>query len=797
MNPLSPFTYYRRHKRSAALLIALLCLATMGVYVMVGVLDTIPMRARVSYLTVVSRVYSVGGDSLESGVRSQIQAHPGTARVIPDNGLGISPPTLVGLDSLRLMGVSQDDARYLMAHCGVRLKEGRMFEPRTNEIVLSEEVVRALELQLGDPIDRSINERYYGAVPAPLVLVGILEGAPSTGSGQRPAAGPDPSVRVGFASYEYLEGHELYAPRSFSLLVIAQEGHKGALDEFLETTIASARTETETYRHVSQLYAMARQGLYVILGLVDGLVAVVVALVVGMINRIALTQRVSELGLLHAVGHHKNRLIGRLTLETAVVAGVGWGGGLGLSWLVLAWLKASLYYAKGMELDLANLVPFWFVVPIPAVVIVFAALSARQVFARLDAVAIIERGKLSMEAEGHKRTARRSLARPLSSWTFYMRHRRRGVMLVVSMALMILGVAFSAFLVSTVFDATKPGSEYLSYVSKVTPTMGRYIDPGVTAQIKSHPVVARVVPAVPLGLQVLVPPGGSTGVNVYGVAEDELPVLMDLFGVHLVEGRFPRARSNEIILSQAVALNRGLRVGDAVGRPVQETNGEADILIEDDIPIEMVVVGLLSRDDLWLGFTSLEYLEGHELTASRPVCLLVLPAEGHKDELDRWLTENVASAQTGVYTYDAWRRDAQQLTRTALSLFAAVESLIAVVAAVALAALNHISVAQRREEFGILHAVGRSRPWLVLRTVKETGGVVAIAWLIGAGICAIGLIGAQTVVYAPRGLSLNFLNLLPWLFTLPIPLAVIGVGAGTISRMLSRLDPVSVIERRT
>jgi hypothetical protein len=44
---------------------------------------------------------------------------------------------------------------------------------------------------------------------------------------------------------------------------------------------------------------------------------------------------------------------------------------------------------------------------------------------------------------------------------------------------------------------------------------------------------------------------------------------------------------------------------------------------------------------------------------------------------------------------------------------------------------------------------------------------------------------------------LNFLNLLPWLFTLPIPLAVIGVGAGTISRTLSRLDPVSVIERRT
>jgi hypothetical protein len=42
----------------------------------------------------------------------------------------------------------------------------------------------------------------------------------------------------------------------------------------------------------------------------------------------------------------------------------------------------------------------------------------------------------------------------------------------------------------------------------------------------------------------------------------------------------------------------------------------------------------------------------------------------------------------------------------------------------------------------------------------------------------------------------NLYNLTPWLFTLPIPLAVVVASAGTISWMLSRLDPVAVIERR-
>jgi hypothetical protein len=788
MNPLSPVTYHLRHKRSTLLLMALVCLATIGLYLMVSVLDSIPMRAQFSYLTKVSRVYPAAGSSLDPGVLAQIETHPDVAHVILNNGVWISPPTLIGTDSLRLTGVSQEDAQYLMIHCGVRLKEGRMFKPRTSEIVLSEEVVRALGLGIGDEIERSVNDMYYARVPAPLVLVGILEGDPTVN--------PGPSVRVGFASYEYLEAHELFAPRPVSLLVAAQEGRKDVVDEFLETTVASARTETETYREVAQLVAWARQGLYIMFGVVNCLVAVVVALVVGVINRIALMQRVSELGLLHAVGYHRNRIVRRMTLETAVVTGIGWGAGLGLSLIALYGLKSGLYYAKGMELDLANLMPLWFVAPIPVVVIAFAAFSVKRIFARFDAVAIIERGKLSTEAEGRKQTVKRSTTRPLSPRTFYRRHRRRGIMLVVSMALMILGVAFPVFLMSATLDAMRPDYEYLRYVGEVAPGIGDGVDPGVAAQIRSHPAVARVVQTVPLWVQVLVPPGGGSEVSIYGVSEGDLPVLMDLFDVQLVKGQLPRPRSNEIVMSEVTALNRGLRVGDTIGRPVQERNGEDNPMIVDDIPTEMVIVGLLSRDDLWLGFTSLEYLQSHELTASRSPRLLVVPAAERKGELDAWLEESVASAQTRVYTYDAERREFEEIMRLVMLLFAAVESIIAIVAAVALAALNYIFFAQRQEEFGILHAIGRSRPWLVFRTVKETGSAVGLAWLVGAVVCVLGLIGFQALVYTPRGLNLDFFSFAPWLFTLPIPLAVIVVGAGTIARTLRQLDPVAVIEMR-
>ena len=96
----------------------------------------------------------------------------------------------------------------------------------------------------------------------------------------------------------------------------------------------------------------------------------------------------------------------------------------------------------------------------------------------------------------------------------------------------------------------------------------------------------------------------------------------------------------------------------------------------------------------------------------------------------------------------------------------------------------------------MLHAIGHSRPWLVLRTVRETASAIGLAWLLSVVVCIIGLAGVQFGLYAPRGLSLNFLNPVPWLFTLPIPVAVIAASGGLVARMLRRLDPVSIIERR-
>jgi len=117
-----------------------------------------------------------------------------------------------------------------------------------------------------------------------------------------------------------------------------------------------------------------------------------------------------------------------------------------------------------------------------------------------------------------------------------------------------LGITFPVFLLSAMTGAMIPYLEYLQHVSVISPVHAE-LDPGVVGQIRGHPAVARTIPAIRLGVQMILPPGGGTDVNIYGVSEANLPILLELFGMHVQEGRLPRPRSNEIVLSAAIARN--------------------------------------------------------------------------------------------------------------------------------------------------------------------------------------------------------------------------------------------------
>jgi ABC-type lipoprotein release transport system permease subunit len=439
--------------------------------------------------------------------------------------------------------------------------------------------------------------------------------------------------------------------------------------------------------------------------------------------------------------------------------------------------------------------------PLPAAVVGFTYISVRRILSRLDPVTIVERGERSQEADQKRgMTASQSSPNPLASATFYTRHRRRAVLLISAMSLMIMALALAIFILAVSSDAQEPGLRYLSRLSIVRPTgAGDDLDPGLVAQARTHPTVEQVIPMAPRYhlLSIRIPPFMAPEASPFGVYAQDMAYLVELYGLELKEGRLPRPHTNEMAIPEILAQNRGLQVGDVIGDPERPAYPGAESL-----PTEFVISGIFARasapdDENWLGFVSLEFLENHDAFHVPDVPPLILvPKAGQKDALDNWLENELGGAGVSVLTYRQEVGRMRENARNQILVFALLESAIAIVAAIALAVLNYIFVSQRQSEFGLLHALGYARLRLVGRTVGETLFTTGIAWALSATLCLMGLLSLQFGVFAPLGLRPNLLNLTPWLYTLPIPVAVLAVTMGTTAWTLSKLDPVSIIERR-
>jgi hypothetical protein len=626
----------------------------------------------------------------------------------------------------------------------------------------------------------------YGSVVAPLEVVGILE----------------IDVRLGIVSLEFLNGHESYSRFGTSFLVVAREDRDAAANEYLRSGIETTRTSVLTYQKLNQ--SVMNEYLAGLAILVPGIAiaAIACAVVIVVVNWIALSQRLPEFGVLHAIGITRSSAIHRLTMETAKLAPTGWVAGVGISWFILSILRVTLFAPQGHELPVVRLSGIALTLPLPAAVTGFTYIRVRRILSRLDPVAIVERGEQSQEA-GQKvgMTASKSSSKPLASATFYKRYSRRAVLLISAMSLMIVALALVIFILAVSADAEEPGLRYLRWLSIVRSTgAGEGLDPGLVAQIRTQPAVERVMTVAPRYhlLSIRIPPFMAPEASPFGVYAQDMAYLVELYGLELNEGRLPRPHTNEMVIPEMLAKNHGLQIGDVIGDPDHPAYPDAESL-----PTEFVIAGIFARstapeDENWLGFVSLEFLESHEAfhVPDAPP-LIVVPKAGQKSTLDDWLENELAGAGASVLTDRLEVGRIRESARNQMLVFALLESVIAIVSAIALAMLNCISFTQGQSGFGLLHALGYGRLWLVGRTVRETLFATGIAWALSAILCLIGILSLQFGAFAPLGLKINLLNLTPWFNTLPIPVAVIALTSGSMAWTLSKLDAVSIVERRS
>lgn len=310
-----------------------------------------------------------------------VAADPRVERVIDGGIFFANIKTVMGRLPFVVLGVESDDRDYLMKRMGTQLIAGRMPEEGMPEAILSEPLAENKNLKLGDTVAGPMDEGGISGAPVPVKLVGIMKGP----------------VWLAFTSKSFCTTQFLLNPRCV-LYTWKSVGERDALNSAMmpAKNKASGKLSPKQVQLVSKetLITEVRESLesmYLIMEVVSGAVIFVIALLSGMLANIYFTQRLSEFGVLAAIGYSRTRLILRVLLETSLLNTVGWIVGAALSVAGLTYLKDAVFRARGLFIDPYDLWGYSHTLPVPICITIFSVTTIAYRLLRLDPVTIIER----------------------------------------------------------------------------------------------------------------------------------------------------------------------------------------------------------------------------------------------------------------------------------------------------------------------------------------------------------------------------------------------------------------------
>jgi type III secretory pathway component EscS len=375
MDPLSPWTYGRRNLRRILPLFIILAFVVMLVVAILTALGGLKESAlaytrEFDHWTV---LFPRRDTRIPASARAALEAHPAVERLIDSRNCFVRVRTLIGPVPYHLRAVRREEAEFLLARAGNRLKEGSLPRPGTSEVALHENLMKANGWTLGAEFGMEVTEEDW--MPGRFRVVGILEG-------------PTP---LGLASFEYLDNPLLYpfsAKLWERLIVAARPGRLAELNAFLRTLPDVKPWDKE--RAVEEV-SEAFDRIVLIFNFISALLIVVVAGVVGLLHNIFFAQRLDEFAILLAIGHTRRRLLGKALLETAGLMAVSWAAGLGLALAALETFRQAVLLPRGISPPAAQPGPVLVSLALPLVAQAFAGATVFGRLRTLDPVTIIER----------------------------------------------------------------------------------------------------------------------------------------------------------------------------------------------------------------------------------------------------------------------------------------------------------------------------------------------------------------------------------------------------------------------
>ncbi len=294
--------------------------------------------------------------------------------------------TVFGELPVPVYGVAPPDLKELVALTGNKLVAGRLPEPGQPELVLSRVWANNIGAKLGKSVVAS--DEKFPTITEPQKVVGILEGG----------------ANIALADIDFVVGAfpDQNLIRPAHLLISDAPGTLPQMNANIENFVKNPQKYKLTRRQVryakffthEDMVSEVRKGLgyfFNFLAIADGLVIGAVALLSGFLANIYFENRLGEFGLLSAFGFRRERLAGRLVVETGALVIVSWISGLLLTVVVMRLLDVYYMAPRGLILARINELALLYTLPTPLLVGIASLGTVLYRLYRLDPIEIMER----------------------------------------------------------------------------------------------------------------------------------------------------------------------------------------------------------------------------------------------------------------------------------------------------------------------------------------------------------------------------------------------------------------------
>jgi ABC-type antimicrobial peptide transport system permease subunit len=259
--------------------------------------------------------------------------------------------------------------------------------------------------------------------------------------------------------------------------------------------------------------------------------------------------------------------------------------------------------------------------------------------------------------------------------------------------------------------------------------------------------------------------------------KSEIKPLMQTLNLKLTQGRLPKPGSHGAVLHWRIAANKKLKIGAFFSEKISQ-----DGLLTKKYQLTGILDG-----KLLIGLADLDqYIQNYQLPKKKSP-LLIVPQPGQLAVVKQYL----GSLSQRNSKVELKNLDSESDISLIINI---IHLLIMGIAAICSGFLFYLYFYQRRSEFGLLEALGHTRPMLVGRAFREILLLNLLGFCSALGIALVTGWTINRFFLLPQGLALVLWEPGYLIKLLSTPLFVSCCTLIPVWRLLKKVDPISIIE---